>query len=206
VLVGVDLVLGPTMTLILFRPGKRGLALDMTMVVLIQVSALLYGVSVIYTERPYYAVFAVDRLEVLAKRDVAASAIEGTTFADKPLVGPILAHAQVPTDPQAAQRLMEETLFEGKPDIERRPEFWQSFDEQRDTILARARPLSELAAQQPDRHEEIGALSDSLGMNPDAISFIPVMGPHGALTMVIDSESAKPVAALSIDPWAQATP
>ena len=203
VLFGVDLIVGPLLTLILFRPGKPGLAFDMVMIALIQISALLYGVSVIYMERPYYTIFAIDRFEVLSKRDVGASAVAGTPFADKPLVGPILAIARPPTDPQAMQRLIEETVFEGKPDIERRPELWHSFDDARDTVLERAQPLSELAARQPERRAEIEALSESLGSAPDALDYVPVIGTHGALTLVLDGDSARPIAALRIDPWAQ---
>jgi len=203
VLVGVDLVLGPLLTLILFRPGKRGLALDMAMIALIQLSALIYGVSVIYTERPYYTVFAIDRFEVLAKRDVSAAAVADTPFTDKPLIGPIIAFAQRPSDPRESQRLMEETLFEGKPDIERRPELWRPFDQNRAAVLERARPLSELAEHQLAFREQIDSLCESLGVTPDGIAYVPVMGTHGPLTMVIDSETALPVAALRIDPWAQ---
>jgi hypothetical protein len=204
VLVGVDLILGPMLTLILFRPGKRGLALDMTMIALIQLSALLYGTSVIYSERPYYTVFAVDRYEVLARREVEAASVLGTAFTDKPLVGPILAFAQLPSDPQRLQRLIEETLFEGKPDIDRRPEFWQPLGEEaRSAILERAQTLSELAARQPEWQDEINALSESMGADPDAIAFVPVMGTQGPLTMIIDNESALPLAALPIDPWTQ---
>lgn len=204
VLVGVDLILGPLLTLILFRPGKKGLALDMAMIALIQISALLYGTSVIYTERPYFTVFAVDRYEVLARGDVEAASLVGTPFTDKPLVGPILAFAQLPSDSQQLQRLIEETLFEGKPDIDRRPEFWLPLGEDaRSAILERAQPLSELAARQPESQDEIDALGESIGVDPGAISFVAVMGTEGPLTMVIDNESALPVAALPIDPWSQ---
>jgi len=203
VLVGVDLVLGPILTLILFRPGKRGLALDMAMIALIQLSALIYGVSVIYTERPYYTIFVIDRFEVLAKRDVSAAAVADTSFTAKPLIGPIIAVAERPSDPRELQRLMEETLFEGKPDIERRPELWRPFDQERAVVLERARPLGELAEQQPAVREQIESLYTSLGVAPDAIAYVPVVGTEGPLTMVIDRETALPVAALRIDPWAQ---
>ena len=66
VLIGVDLILGPTLTLILFRPRKPGLVFDLSIIATIQLAALVFGTTVIYQERPYYAVFAVDRFQVLA--------------------------------------------------------------------------------------------------------------------------------------------
>ena len=202
ILIGVDLILGPLLTLILFRPGKRGLALDMAMIAMIQLSALLYGSAVIFQERPYFAVFAVDRFEILAKRDVDATALAATEFADKPLVGPVLVIATIPSDPAEFQRLLEETVFEGKPDIDRRPAHWSAFADSIDAVLSRAAPLSTLLAQQPGAAEEIARISRDLELNPDDIDYVPVIGGDRALTLVIDSETALPLAVLDFDPWA----
>lgn len=202
VLIGVDLILGPLLTLVLFRPGKPGLALDMAMIALIQLSALLYGTSVIYQERPYYAVFAVDRFEVLAKKDVEPAAVAGTRFANKPLVGPILAFAARPSDPAEFQRLLEETLFENKPDIERRPEFWISYADGRDAVLARAAKLSDLAVQQPDIAADISKAGRALRTDPSALVYVPAIGAKQPLTLVLDPVSALPLKVLDIDPWA----
>lgn len=48
----VDLVLGPLLTLVAFKPGKPGLLLDMICIVLLQAACLLGGVWVVYEERP----------------------------------------------------------------------------------------------------------------------------------------------------------
>ena len=127
ILVGVDLILGPALTLVLFRPRKPGLLFDLSVIVAIQLTALVYGTTVIFQERPYYTVFAVDRFEILAYRDVDRSMIEHDELRRKPLVGPILAVASLPEDPAEFQRLLQEVLFEGKPDIERRPEYWSPY-------------------------------------------------------------------------------
>ena len=70
VLIGVDLIVGPLLTLLLYKPGKPKLLFDMSCIALIQIVALVYGTAIIFSERPYYLVFAVDRFEVLAHRDV----------------------------------------------------------------------------------------------------------------------------------------
>ncbi|MEM8547120.1 MAG: hypothetical protein AAGF46_03050, partial [Pseudomonadota bacterium] len=63
-LVGVDLVLGPLLTVILYKPGKKGLWFDMGFIAVVQAAALIYGTSVLYQERPQYVIFAVDRFVV----------------------------------------------------------------------------------------------------------------------------------------------
>ena len=204
VLVGVDLVLGPLLTLILFRPNKPGLALDVTMIALIQLAALIYGTSVIYQQRPYYAVFAVDRFEILARGDVERSAIAGTPFERKPAAGPVLAYAPTPTDVAEAQRLLQETVFEGKPDIERRPEFWKPFDTNKEAVLARARPLAELEGLSTATTEDLARRAESQGHEPSSLVFVPVIGTRGAMTMILDPSTALPIAAVPIDPWTMA--
>jgi hypothetical protein len=48
ILAGVDVVVGPLLTLILFKPGKPGLKFDMTCIALMQIGALVYGGTIIY--------------------------------------------------------------------------------------------------------------------------------------------------------------
>ena len=48
---------------------------------------------------------------------------------DKPLSGPLLVVATRPSDGAGLQKLLDETVFGGKPDIERRPEFWSRYED-----------------------------------------------------------------------------
>lgn len=201
VLIGVDLVLGPLLTLILFRPNKPGLGLDVTMIAMIQLAALVYGTSVIFQERPYYTVFAVDRFEVLARGDVDPVAAAAVDFARKPLRGPALVAAQRPTDLQEFQRLLQETVFEGKPDLERRPEYWRPYAQHRDEILARAQPLAMLAARSADAAGQVARASRVLDRDADDLVFLPVIGTDGPMTFVLDPATLEPIDALPVDPW-----
>ncbi|MEH6626452.1 MAG: hypothetical protein V7739_08405 [Motiliproteus sp.] len=53
----VDVGLGPLMTLILFKKNKPGLKFDLSVVAIVQVIALCYGVSVLYSQKPVLTVF-----------------------------------------------------------------------------------------------------------------------------------------------------
>jgi hypothetical protein len=54
----VDLVLGPLLTLIVYKAGKPSLKFDLTTIAVIQAVALTAGVWVVYTERPIAMVFS----------------------------------------------------------------------------------------------------------------------------------------------------
>src|SRR5262245_27659918 len=51
ILIGVDVVIGPLITLIIFRIGKRGLRFDLCAIAVLQLSALLFGSYVLFEAR-----------------------------------------------------------------------------------------------------------------------------------------------------------
>ncbi len=65
----VDVVLGPGLTLLVFKPGKKYLKFDMTMVLLVQLSALVWGVNNVYSERPATAVFYLGKFACISHPD-----------------------------------------------------------------------------------------------------------------------------------------
>jgi len=71
ILVAVDVVCGPLLTLVLFNPRKprREIITDMSLVILIQLAALIYGMSTVYQARPLYLVHEVDRFRVISLPD-----------------------------------------------------------------------------------------------------------------------------------------
>ncbi len=48
----VDVVLGPLMTLILYKKGKPGLMMDLSIVAILQISAFIWALWMLYSERP----------------------------------------------------------------------------------------------------------------------------------------------------------
>ena len=66
-IVVVDVVCGPLLTLVLYNPAKPRAELwrDLGLVVLIQLAALGYGLHVVWQARPVYMVQEVDRLKVI---------------------------------------------------------------------------------------------------------------------------------------------
>jgi len=201
VLIGVDLVVGPLLTAIVFKRGKPYLKLDHSVIAAIQLAALIYGVSVLYEERPYYMVFAVDRFHVLADKDAVIADPADLSWIDKPAIGPAAIVANLPTSLEAQQRLLEETLFEGKPDIERRPEFWAPYDEFTDMIAARTADLSKIRRGAPEMTDRLDALVLRSGKPESELGFLPVAAKKGNVSAIIDRTDSTIVGVLDIDPW-----
>ncbi len=57
IVIGVDLVLGPLLTLVVYKAGKPGLKFDLSCIGVLQSLCLIAGVFVIYTVRPLYFIY-----------------------------------------------------------------------------------------------------------------------------------------------------
>jgi hypothetical protein len=201
VLISVDLIVGPTLTAIVFKPGKPGLTFDLCVIATIQITALAYGVTVLYQERPYYMVFALDRFHILAHKDVWPEGADKNGWDDKPWIGPRPVFASIPTDVKGQQRLLEETVFEGKPDIEQRPEFWSPYAEHLSAVEKRAEPIEKLRLERADLDNDIDAIIRDRGESEESLGWLPVVAKHGDMTAVIDRDDGSIVAVLDVEPW-----
>ncbi len=71
-LILIDLAIGPVLTLIVANPVKprRELARDVSVIVCVQLVALLYGAATLWSGRPLYYTFSFDRLEIVQASDI----------------------------------------------------------------------------------------------------------------------------------------
>ena len=56
-IIGVDLILGPLLTLVVFKSGKPGLKFDLTLIGITQFVCLLAGLFIVYSERPIFFIY-----------------------------------------------------------------------------------------------------------------------------------------------------
>lgn len=53
----IDLLAGPLLTFVVFRPGKRGLTMNLAVIAAVQCAALTWGVQALYSQRPVLMAF-----------------------------------------------------------------------------------------------------------------------------------------------------
>jgi hypothetical protein len=67
----VDVVLGPGLTLLVFKPGKKSLKFDMSVILIVQLSALIWGIHNVYTERSATTVFYQGKFTCISQPDAS---------------------------------------------------------------------------------------------------------------------------------------
>ena len=198
VLIFVDVILGPFLTLLIYRRGKPRLAFDLSVIALVQVIALLYGTAVIFSERPYVMVFAVDRFVTVTEGEIDTTKIDHARLGEKPWIGPLLVAARPPTDPKLAEQLLFEIL-DGGPDVEHRPEHYWPYGDESERVLAAAFPITGLTGDIAET--EIQRLLRRHGGTAEDYVWLPLMGRYNDFVFVLDKNDSRPVGILRLDPW-----
>ena len=151
-LVGVDLAIGPLLTLIVFRTGKKGLRFDLVTISLLQTVALIYGMSVILRSRPIFLVGEPDRFVLVAANEVKDEDLaqgREPAFRSRSWTGPRLVAAELPTDVKERNNLAFGSLA-GR-DIENLPKYYRDYAESGKSLLKKAKPLGVLLDTDPKR-------------------------------------------------------
>jgi len=135
----VDATLGPLITFVIYKKGKKGLAMDLAIVVILQISALSYGVHVVAEGRPVWIVFNVDRFDIVQATEISAEnrAKAAVEYQELSWFGPKWVASDVPEDPAARTELMFNAAS-GGADLPQRPD-------SRRSIAGSARPATLLA-------------------------------------------------------------
>jgi hypothetical protein len=199
ILLGVDVVLGPLVTLVVFRAGKKGLKFDLACIAFVQLAALAYGVHAVYAVRPAYLVFTVDRFELVAAVDLDAADIAKAArpeFRSLPAWGPQYVAAVMPEDPAERQKMMESGLA-GK-DLNLFPQHYVQYDQAKGSALAKARPAPVLIQRDPAAMQKYFA---STGRTPESVKFLPLRARSGDAAVLLDAGSGQPLKIVQVDPW-----
>jgi len=190
--VSVDIVIGPLITLTIFNPKKsrRALALDLTIIAVLQIAALSYGVWTIAKARPLFAVFNVDRITVVTASELTASdmaAAQRPEFKSLPWFGPQLIavrHAQ-----NAAETNERIELAMAGRDVPQLPKYYIPYGEATAEVLRHVQPLSALAEKNAQKRDAVQAAISHLGHDIGDLGFLPTVA-RGDWVAVVDMKTA----------------
>ncbi len=200
-IVGVDVALGPLITLAVFNPSKsrREKILDFSLIGLLQMGALVYGLWAVALARPVHVVFEYDRLRVVHAVDIPAELLDRAPADLKslPLTGPTYL-ALRPMRANEQQDMM--TAAFGGLWLSARPELWQPYAAASLAILQAGKPVSELIQRFPSQQQAILNAVSGTGRPVEGLVYLPVVARKDAFwTAVLDRQEAKVLAYLPID-------
>lgn len=207
-LMAVDVVLGPLTTFAVFdlRKGWPVLRRDLSVIVVLQLTALGYGLWTSAEARPVHLVFEKDRFRVVHALEVPAELIpKAPAGIDAlPWTGPSL--ISVRTDFTPAESL-EVTIGESQGvALASRPDYWQSYDDARFQLLTAAQPLRILQNRFPASSMRISEEAAKQGRTVDELLFLPLFSRRAVWSALVDSRTAEVVGYVPLDPYESPRP
>lgn len=176
-IVGVDVVCGPLLTLIIFdqKKSRKELALDLSFVAILQAAALAYGIYTMALTRPIYIAYELDRFRIISFAD-----LEGDAISKKPLpvpdpswVGPIPIAIRV-AQPDDQDYLGQVSLSIAGLEPVFRPDRWEVYGNQRNLILKKAHSIDLLLKKYPENKDSIELAIKKLNLKKEEINWLPV--------------------------------
>ena len=197
ILLTVDVILGPLLTLLVYKAGKKPLVIDLIIIILLQISALCYGLWTVAEGRPAWLVFAVDRFDLVRVLDIDERKLDQADLAYRQpsLLGPQWVAAVNSMNSDERNDILMESVLAGV-DIPQRPNLYQPLDSQKKSIKKRLLELSDLPAN--NTAEDIKAV---LAKHPKADSWLPLRANHQDMVVLIHKDTAEVIAIVDLRPW-----
>lgn len=195
-MLAIDVIVGPLLGLLVYKEGKKTLKFDLTVIILIQLSALYYGVYSIAQGRPAWLVYNVDRFELVRKNEIVEQHIHQAKpqFQQISWFKPQFVAVEFSKDAkQRSDDMFAEVL--GGVSLAQRPERYIALVKVKDQMQQRSQKL-ELLQQYNDK----SIVEKTLAQYPKATAFLPMKASSVDMTILVDP-SGEVVKIVDLRPW-----
>jgi len=176
IVVVVDVVCGPLLNFLLSNPQKTRTALmvDWSMIAVIQVAALAYGMHSLWEARPVMLVFEVDRFVVVTANEVDKNTLKNANslYRDLPFMGAKIAAVRKAKDSDEMMRSLDMSLGGIEPSA--RPDWWIPYENAKIEVREKAKSLQGLIAKDPIAKEKIQLHVNYSGQGFDSLLYLPL--------------------------------
>jgi hypothetical protein len=204
VLIGVDLVLGPLMTLIIANNKKprRELTRDIGVIVAVQLCALIYGSTALWNGRPLYYAYSEGVLQLVQAYDINSNAA-----AEARRLNPSLAPhwyslarwiwAPLPEDPKEKEAIVLGATLDGSDDVISMPKYFKPWDQGLPELRGKLKKVDDIAYFSVGEKKKLKSIMQAAGLPSDQLNTMPLTGRGHPLLAVFDLNSLKIIALFS---------
>lgn len=190
----VDIGIGPLATLVVSNPKKPSLELrrDVSVIIVVQVFALVYGATTLWNGRPLFYTFSSDRFEIVTASDIdrtewVRAEAENPRFVEGGFARPQWVWAPLPEDEDERSKIVNSAIFSGK-DVIHMPRYYRPLKEAQSSIRDHLKSADQIGVLSPDEKLRLKASMEEVGAI-DKLGVILLGGPVNTAVAVIDRET-----------------
>lgn len=192
--VTIDLIIGPILTFVIFKKGKKTLKFDLAVIAALQIAAFSYGGFAIYKGHPSYVVYAGNRFELVATKDISPKDATLDEFQVSTFGFPKLAYAKMPSDITLRNKI----LFDN--DLEKHPELYKPLNDYLATIIERSFD-PERVFKEPHKQVLLEEFLVNKSASKDTLIFVPIVGSSKDATLALNKNTGEVAGIIDVIPW-----
>lgn len=203
-LLAIDVVCGPLLTLVLANPAKsrREHLLDFGLVGAIQIAALVYGLHSVWLARPVVLAFERDRLVVVTANEIDTDALPQVSPAlpalrTLPWWGVARVATRYPADSTEYFASMNLGMAGISPAM--RPGWWLPWGSAQSEMAQRTRPLLELLERRPEAAADVRAAAQGAALDTGQLRYLPLTSSKTRDWIVLLNSQLEPVGFAPVD-------
>lgn len=197
-LLGVDVILGPCLTLAVAKPGKKKilLLLDLVVIVSVQLAAFSYGLYTVAKGRPAWLALSNNRFNIVTVIDIDAEHAKRAApeYQSPPWGRPQWIFTPKPEDVETSNALLDAAL--AGLEIYQQPEYYRPIEEGRALIQEKARSLAEL-----EKFNTAKAVREKLAPYPEADAWMPLRSELLDMVVLLRKEEGQVLTIVDLRPW-----
>lgn len=190
----VDLVLGPLLTLIVYRKGKKGLAFDLSLIAVFQVACLTVGMYMLISERPLAVILSYDGFHSVSKSSLLLYDKDNDMFEQWSGNGPKKLYVKLPVSREERLKLQLSQLAEGPLYI--REELLSSFDQGDFRVSDYSVKIDTIIAMYPEQKDEISRLNQGFSDAGRSVSYMQLTAKYALCYAVFDNHKRQVIQTL----------
>ena len=196
-LLAIDVIIGPILGLLVYKEGKKSLKFDLAVIILIQLSALCYGIYNIAEGRPAWLVYTVDRFELVRNNEIIDDHIQNAQkqYQQPSWLKPQFVAIEFAKDMQQRNDDMFAEVL-GGVSIAQKPERYVDLSTVKNQIQQRAQKLDVL-----DHFNNQQQVTKILSEYPQANAWLPLKANAVDMVVLINKEKAQVVKIVDLRPW-----
>ncbi len=198
---GIDLIVGPLLTLIIYKAGKPKLKLDLAIIAIMQFGFLAYGLYTTWNSRPVFLVAVPDRFELVFANEITKEKLVEAKiqkFQKLSFTHPVLVGAVMPESVKERQSIMFSAVT-GNGDIQTMPKYFVEYSLVAKNLLARAKPLSEANGLTTSQAKVLREAAESYGYSSDELRYLTLASSRNFATILVKAETGEVVGPVNME-------
>lgn len=200
IITGVDLVLGPLLTLIVFKSGKPGLRRDLTLIGLVQTVALAWGISLVYDQRTAMVTYADGSFHTLNSEQVANAGGKAPSIAEQSPSTPPYAFVRMPADRRERFEIRMQALNAGTTTHQLGERYEMLGETNLKEVLKDGLKIERYPAVSEQNRKNLERFLMQHGGTNQDYAFLPLRGRYQELMLVLRRTDGSIVDTLDINP------